>query len=1341
MAIPLPEGFTLDKAPNPPPGFKIDVPEPPSGFTLDVAKSEIPKPSKLDMLKSGIKSIGDIEPLPEADVSTFGPRAVGALVGAAATFAPSGLAGYAKLLTSGPEEAVKTIEEIQSFFPKKLLPKKHEMEAFEKTPPLWALGKVQEYKTRIGDWTMEKTESPEAGALAATIFEAGVFLGLPWLTKRVGAAIKTKRASNIFALEKDAKVKQALADYEKSKVGMPLLEPDITPVKAEIPGKLETELHPAEVPIRPLSTIEPKVLRPDQEALLKGRTRKKPLSPTEPIPLLKPDTTPVRSVRALTVEERLGKRPASDKVPIEPSEAPKAEPIAEPLVAEKAPEIAPVEAVEPVKAKPEPKVKEPWELSKKEFEKAIPIEEVPDNHSVLIKEKGSAAFLRKDKKIIASKRATEVEAILDHERGHAIYDEVQPPVWERMFRDNPKAWGEFLDTSTAKSHKADSIRQGADPSKPMGYNWIEVSADLHMENKAGNFKNQPNLVKVLDEANPHFQSIKQAIAEGKIESHPDYPDLAKPKAPVSKLKAKKSEVAESLIKEAKRLKIPAFNPATGNLAGGWTLKKLRKAVELKREVAPPPSVKAEKKGTTLSTLGTQGVYEGVAKEVPKLKNLGTKTIQAIQDFGAVEPRFQRHNAPETGFHAKNYFSKWAAWEERTIDKVAKVAKVANYDKGITGVDAVLAIGSEKALKAAPEGVKAVGKEVLDFTENIKKEYAKRGIKLDFKGRIINEIKDLIKNAEDAEVPALEKALKAAEDMQFLHIPSALWIESKIQSPTGGKVLKLLATQKRKSLNVKTLIDQGLVDPKDVNVFDIMASYGRRAGRDFALLDLKDAALKEGLFTKQETVKNIVKIPGYESPIFTDGYMHPVLADYIRGELLGKGLNLGKAGKVFAFTKLSAFINPLILPFYDTMQHSQLALVNKWSRGNLKSNAPLYHLARGAKQFLKRTPEYYEALDNGLASKPFNNPFGTYKNLVEWAKKNNQQKALSVLNNLFDRRAVLNIYRASFETAWNLDQMIRMGSYDLLRKKGFSVRESAQMAARAHSDYASVPASSRRMLNVPFFTPTFKLTMGKFYGTMLADAVKYGKNLGGVLGKVSPKTKVFAGALVGTIIANLAYDQLMTEGFKMKRDEFGRRYTKEVNTDQGKKELTITMSSPINMWQKYVFRAMSSFSPEVAKPWVRFFEQNKWEIQPLFRVAYEVGTNDNGRGDKIYSEFDTRTVATVKALKYATKSIVRLFGLIDRDPSDKEGINRFKKEYGKLTEILLRPITFVYLRTPEEKRIGFKVKMVQNRFNKALRRGEIKQQHIDEYIRQLDQLLKTDKKENPKLNQTITGRSK
>jgi len=159
-----------------------------------------------------------------------------------------------------------------------------------------------------------------------------------------------------------------------------------------------------------------------------------------------------------------------------------------------------------------------------------------------------------------------------------------------------------------------------------------------------------------------------------------------------------------------------------------------------------------------------------------------------------------------------------------------------------------------------------------------------------------------------------------------------------------------------------------------------------------------------------------------------------------------------------------------------------------------------------------------------------------------------------------------------------------------------------------------------------------------------------------------------------------------------------------------------------MWHKYAFRALSSISPEVEKPLVRFFEQNKWEVQPVFRVVYDIANNDNGKGDKIVNEFDTGKVKTFKRLIYATKSLVSLIGLVDRDPSDREGQEEFIKEYGKLTEALIRPFTFIYTRSPEEKRTAWKVKIIQDRFNKMLRHGEIKPQHVDEYIKQLEEVM-------------------
>jgi len=338
-------------------------------------------------------------------------------------------------------------------------------------------------------------------------------------------------------------------------------------------------------------------------------------------------------------------------------------------------------------------------------------------------------------------------------------------------------------------------------------------------------------------------------------------------------------------------------------------------------------------------------------------------------------------------------------------------------------------------------------------------------------------------------------------------------------------------------------------------------------------------------------------------------------------------------------------------------------------------------------------------------------------MLDGVKKSGGEKVIGLLENALPHKAIKNIYNASWHIAWKLDETVRMASYRYLMEKGFSPREAAQNAAKFHSDYASVPATTRRTLNHIFFTPTFKITMGKLYAKMISDAVKSVYKLG----KVDKTTALYGKGLIATFGILEGWDLFMrAQGFEC--DEWGRRYIKRVETDEGEKELVVTWSSPANMFQKYYYRAKAALQPEVEKPLVRFFESNKWEIHPLYRVGYEIANNDNGIGDKVYSDFDTPTVKAGKSLKHAIGGTIQLLGLLDREESNKEAQERFKKESGQLLDLATRPFTFKYMRSVEERRVGYKLSAVRKRFESELRRGNIKPEHFDQYIKQINDIL-------------------
>ena len=210
-------------------------------------------------------------------------------------------------------------------------------------------------------------------------------------------------------------------------------------------------------------------------------------------------------------------------------------------------------------------------------------------------------------------------------------------------------------------------------------------------------------------------------------------------------------------------------------------------------------------------------------------------------------------------------------------------------------------------------------------------------------------------------------------MNFTHIPSAMWFEGKV-GRDGGSALKLLATQKRKTFRIQDLVDQGVINRNDIHPVDIIANYMRRKGRDFATLDIVEAAVSDGLASKKPK-EGFVQVPAYKAPILAKYHLHPLLADHIYQ--MSQVKSMGLIEKASVAVKMAAFHNPLFLPMYDTVQGVML--------GSFRSIKTPKHLMGAIKDEWKKTPEYFEALDSGLASQPFNNPFNSYRQMIEGIK--------------------------------------------------------------------------------------------------------------------------------------------------------------------------------------------------------------------------------------------------------------------------------------------------------------------------------------------------------------------
>lgn len=121
---------------------------------------------------------------------------------------------------------------------------------------------------------------------------------------------------------------------------------------------------------------------------------------------------------------------------------------------------------------------------------------VPDDTTELAP--GSAAeYKRRKNEIVVRDRWKNNRFLMSHEVGHALLDGLQPGHWDYHFREDPKAWDEFLDTATCRTYQKRDEIAPEDLNNPWCYDWVEVGADLYMEYEAGRFSDKPRLTRIL----------------------------------------------------------------------------------------------------------------------------------------------------------------------------------------------------------------------------------------------------------------------------------------------------------------------------------------------------------------------------------------------------------------------------------------------------------------------------------------------------------------------------------------------------------------------------------------------------------------------------------------------------------------------------------------------------------------------------------------------------------------------------------------------------------------------------------------------------------------------------
>ena len=729
-------------------------------------------------------------------------------------------------------------------------------------------------------------------------------------------------------------------------------------------------------------------------------------------------------------------------------------------------------------------------------------------------------------------------------------------------------------------------------------------------------------------------------------------------------------------------------------------------------------------------ISPEGLVTGYAGSVfipsmAEVQTVGTKIISKL----SIEAPFIKAGAKETGFQVKNYFGNIGLSHEQGLKEINTMNRF-NF-KQVTVKESGFKASGEidytdiTYLSETPGYFARLTPEEKEFVSPAKKSY-KDFTDMWFKkineigwleepfpkslvirnNRTIGNLKlslprlktDEARSKVLAEIERLQGQVDRIrkQNIQFVSIPAKTILARADTDPIlRGKIMSILPHWGRTTITVKDLVDTGIITRQEADIRVIIGEYCDRMGRKYALGKIFENAEKEGLIKSAAekpdwpTARIMVKGQRVSIPQLRGKRLDPFFSDVITDFFGREQVTLGG---VLGVVKMMQFYNPLFLPMYDVWQSAAAGMA-------VTAKAPKYML-QGIKDVWLKTDNWVRASENATFSKPFVIPYDKFEYKFKEAMKANK------LGDFIKKAALPTnwlpmLYSASWNTAWKLDETVRMMTFNMLQDQGYSDREAGQLAALYHSDYASVPPRTRKMLNKVFFTPTFKITMGKLYLNMLKGAgkcmAKYPAKLVGKEIKVSKEEKNLArGAVIASSI--MVGIKLYFESQGYEEVEKFRKYIKTVETDEGPKENVITLANPFNIPWRYYYRVKGAFKPQTINVAEKILQTVKWDLHPIWRVSADIVDNYNGT---IYNPFDDSKKIATDIGFYATGEFVAITkGLLEsaREGEIKaEAFKALQKDLGKFEAIILKPFIFNYLREPKEKRRAWAIQKLQKEF--------------------------------------------
>lgn len=715
-----------------------------------------------------------------------------------------------------------------------------------------------------------------------------------------------------------------------------------------------------------------------------------------------------------------------------------------------------------------------------------------------------------------------------------------------------------------------------------------------------------------------------------------------------------------------------------------------------------------------------------------------KAARWFLDALQIEPQFKRIGAPDTGLAFKRYHPIRNAEMERGLDAIASMRKKHSglkLSKEEWQELTFLAATEKRFEQLSPERKARYGEIVRDIRKFFD-DYAKREKELGIfveewpksaLRRLIAErdhYKQALRRLKN-DTPRRDKVLKELKEVnetirwinearpQYIHIPKT-WLE-KFWEKNAEKAPKLITEffHERKTFDIEQLADYLLkhrvISKNDLDIRGIMALYGHKAGHKIALAEIFRAGEKEGLIRDMdEAPKSWQTLPGHKFPTLRGKRVHPVFVDFFEKNFIKRGFAPPTMGKILGTVKMLQFYNPAFLPMYDVFQ--------AWWTGSVRSpKTPLY-IKRAFGSMKNKDDAYWDAHYWGAFSTPFTPNFESYAKQVDRAVKGHS----------FIRKAgdFISVYPIAWKAAWWGDNLIRLITYHHYIEKGESPRDAAQLTARAHADYASIPPATRKFLNKWFFTPSFKISMMAAQSEMIKNSAKY--LFGGKEGRAK-MTKLDKGMakMVTGLVTGMALREVTLHALGFKTDQYGLKYVKKIIDESGEeKELVLHTANPDNVFLRFFHRFKSL--PMEANKLSGFIDRAKWELHPLWQLGMEVMSNKGFSMEPIYDVFDKPEEIVKDITSYGAKRIIRVLELLPGEEERGRGKVAYRaliKDLGSLGQVLSL-FALPYLRNAPEVRLQYKMQNLIQQF-KNLERGKpaSSEKEMEQRISNLEKHLK------------------